>query len=55
MGAALRALDTDIGQQTEGGGQLGGALFEVGRCAAHGQDGFAELGNVGVGLAGGHG
>ena len=55
MCAALCALDTDICQQTQSGGQLSRALFQVGRCAADRQDSFAQLADVGVGLAGGHG
>ena len=43
MGTALRALDAHVCQQTQSGGQLGGAPLQVGCGAAHRQDGFAQL------------
>ena len=55
MGAALRTLDAHVRQQTQGRGQLGGAPLQVGCGAAHRQDGFTQLRNVGIGLAGRHG
>ena len=55
MGTALRALDAHVCQQTQRSGQLGGAAFQVCGGAAHRQDGFTQLRNVGIGLAGRHG
>ena len=55
VGAALRALDAHVRQQSQRRGQLGGAAFQVCGGAAHGQDGFTQLRNVGIGLAGRHG
>ena len=55
VGAALSALEAYVCQQAECCGQLGGAVLEVGSSAADRQDGLAQLGDVGVGFAGGHG
>ena len=55
MGTALRALDAHVCQKTQRSGQLGCAALQIGCGAAHGQDGFTQLRNVGIGLAGRHG
>ena len=52
MCAALCALDADVCQQAQGGGELGGATLQVRGGAAHRQDGFTQLADVGVGFAG---
>ena len=54
MGAAFGALNAHVGQQTEGSCQLCGAALQVCGGAAHCQDRFTQLGNVGVCLTGGH-
>lgn len=54
VSAALCALDAYVGQQAEGGCQLCGAALQVGCGAADRQDGFTQLGNVGVCLTGSH-
>ena len=55
VGATLGALNAHVGQQAEGGGQFRSAALQVCGSAAHRQDGFAQLGNVGVRPAGSHG
>ena len=50
--AALCALDADVCQQAQGGGELGGATLQVRGGAAHRQDGFAQLTDVCIRLAG---
>ena len=52
MGAALSALDADVGQQAQCCGQLRGAALQVGGGATHRQDGFAQLTDVCIRLAG---
>ena len=50
--ATLCALDADVCQQAQSGGELGGAALQVRGSAAHRQDGFAQLTDVCIRLAG---
>ena len=50
MRAALSALDTTVGKDAQLGIEFSGATLQVFGCAAHGQDGFAQLADRGVGL-----
>ena len=54
VGAAFSALDAHVGQQTEGGCQLCGTTLQVCGGTADRQNGFTQLGNVGVRLTGSH-
>ena len=54
VGAAFGALNAHVGQQTEGGCQLCGTTLQVCGGTADRQNGFTQLGNIGVRLTGSH-